>query len=403
MKPLRKIAVLCGDGMGDDPVPALAGRTPLAVANIPNMRRVAAWGHLRLIQTVPAGLAPGSDVANMGLLGYDARANYTGRAAIECAGAGIPLSPGDVAYRTNLVTIRDGIMADYSAGDISTDEGRALIADLDRAAARDGLAFHGGVSYRHLLVWRDGPASLSFNPPHEISGRPVAPNLPSGPRADEMLALMELSKRVFDGHPVNRSRIARGLSPATQIWPWGAGAAMLLEPYAARYGRRGAVVTAVDLVRGLAALAGLDAPRVPGATGWIDTDYAGKGRAAIDALSRGDFAYVHVEAPDECGHKGLPQEKIAAIERIDADIVAPVWQALEAMGQPYRLVVCTDHRTPVAKRGHTSDPVPFAWIDGPVSPETRALPSSAPFDETAPAPAGAPLPLACDLMDGLLR
>ena len=395
--------------MGDDPVPALAGRTPLQLAAMPAIRRVAALGNVRLVQTVPDGMAPGSDVANMGLLGYNAKENYTGRAAIEAAGARIPLAPDDVAYRTNLVTVRDGVMEDYSAGDISTEEGCRLIRDLDAAAAREGLRFNPGVSYRHLLIWNGGPLGLALPPPPPNPPppppptRPVAPYPPSGPRAEEMLALMDLSKRVFDGHPVNAARIAAGKRPATQIWPWGFGKAMRLQPYRERYGLSGAVITAVDLVRGLAELCGLEVVRVPGATGWIDTDYAGKGAAAIDALSRSDFVYVHVEAPDECGHKGMPQEKIGAIDAISAQIVDPVWRALERAGQPYRLVVCTDHRTPVMRRGHTADPVPFAWLDGPVGLDAiDVAPADAAFDESvAPPPEG--LPLVCNLMDSLLR
>lgn len=397
---MRKIAVLVGDGMGDEPLAELGGKTPLQAAKIPNIRRVAALGRVQLVQTVPAGLAPGSDVANMGLLGYNAKDNYTGRAAIEAAGARLPLQPADVAYRTNLVTVQDEKMADYSAGDISNEEAHKLIAALNAAAARDGLRFHGGVSYRHLLIWRDGPAELVLAPPHEISGRPIADYLPKGPRREEILALMDMSRQVFANHPVNRARVAQGKRPATQIWPWGFGKAMSLQPYPARYGLRGGAISAVDLVRGLAVLCGLEVIRVPGATGWIDTNYAGKAQAAADCLRRSDFVYVHVEAPDECGHKGLAAEKVSAIENFDRQIVAPVWAALEADGHPYRLIVCTDHRTPVAKRGHTSDPVPFAWVDGPLGAQAKPD-ASAPFDEFLPAPEA--LPLVCDLMSSLLR
>ncbi len=396
----RKIAVLVGDGMGDEPVAPLDGKTPLQAAAIPNIRRVAALGRVQLVQTVPAGLAPGSDVANMGLLGYNARENYTGRAAIEAAGARLPLQPADVAYRTNLVTVQDERMVDYSAGDISNEEAHELIAALNAVAARDGLQFHGGVSYRHLLIWRNGPAELVLVPPHEISGRPIADYLPKGPRGEEILALMDMSREVFADHPVNRARVAQGKRPATQIWPWGFGKAMSLQPYPARYGLRGGVITAVDLVRGLAVLCGLEVIRVPGATGWIDTNYAGKAQAASDCLRRSDFVYVHVEAPDECGHKGMAEEKVRAIENFDRQVVAPVWAGLEADGQPYRLIVCTDHRTPVAKRGHTSDPVPFAWVDGPLGAPAHAE-ASAPFDEFLPAPDS--LPLVCELMSALLR
>lgn len=399
MNSKRKVAVLVGDGMGDEPVAVLDGKTPLQVADIPAIRGVAGQGRVQLVQTVPDGLAPGSDVANMGLLGYNAVENYTGRAAIEAAGARLALEPNDVAYRTNLVTIEDGMMLDYSAGDISSEEAHELIAALNVAVSRAGLNFHGGVSYRHLLIWRDGPTELAVMPPHEISGKPVAAHLPSGPRAEEARALMELSRHVFADHPVNLARIAKGRRPATQIWLWGYGKAMSLQPYPERYGRRGGVITAVDLVRGLAVLCGLDVIRVPGATGWIDTNYAGKAQAAIDCLRHSDFVFVHVEAPDECGHKGMAEEKVRAIENFDRQVVAPVWSALEAAGEPYRLIVCTDHRTPIVKRGHTSDPVPFAWVDGPLGADAPEV--LADFDEFLPSEEKPPL--VCDLISSLLR
>lgn len=400
MSAKRKIAVLVGDGMGDEPVAVLGGKTPLQVADIAAIRRVAGLGRVQLVHTVPDGMSPGSDVANMGLLGYNAKENYTGRAAIEAAGARLPLDPADVAYRTNLVTIEDGKMLDYSAGDISSEEAHQLIAALNSAAGRTGLRFHGGVSYRHLLIWRNGPLELALMPPHEISGKPVANFLPKGPRAEEFLALMDLSRHIFAEHPVNRARLAKGKRPATQIWPWGFGKAMALQSYPERYGLHGGVITAVDLVRGLAELCKLEVIRVLGATGWIDTDYAGKAQAAVDCLRRSDFVYVHVEAPDECGHKGMAEEKVRAIENFDRKVVAPVWAALEAAGQPYRLIVCTDHRTPIVKRGHTSDPVPFAWVDGPLGAALKPEASAA-FDEFLPA-AGKP-PLVCDLISGLLK
>lgn len=406
MKKARKIAVLVGDGMGDEPIPSLDNHTPLQVAAMPEIRRVAATGHVQLVRTVPDGMAPGSDVANMGLLGYHAGENYTGRAAIEAAGAHIPLAPNDVAYRVNLVTVHDNkIMEDYSAGDMPTEQGRELIASLEKAAGREGLHFHGGVSYRHLLVWRDGPTALSLIPPHEIAGKPILDFLPSGPRQSELRALMDLSREVFANHPVNKERQAAGLRPATQIWPWGCGKAMRLQSYQERYGLKGGIITAVDLIRGLGELCGLDVIRVPGATGWTDTDYSAKARAAINCLLQNDFVYVHVEAPDECGHKGLAEEKIQAIESISTRIVGPVWASLEAAGKPYRLIVCTDHRTPTAKRGHTSDPVPFAWVDGPLGSKAflRDLPPAA-FDEFIPLQNANEKPqLVCHLMDQLLH
>ena len=374
-----KFAILVGDGMGDYPCPELGGQTPLQVARAPNMRRIAAAGECRMVQTVPvSGLPPGSDVANMSLLGYNAEENYTGRAAIEAAGANIPLGANDVAFRCNLVTIEDGRMADYSAGHITSEEARPLIEAVQAELGGNGLRFHAGVQYRHLLVWSGGPLALEMQPPHDISGRPVADFLPRGERAAEVRALMERSQAILRDHPVNRARRAAGQRPATQIWLWGHGRAMQLPTYQQLYGLSGGVITAVDLVRGLGRLAGLEIIVVPGATGLIDTNYAGKVEAALDVLNRHDFVFVHVEAPDECGHAGNAQQKTRAIELFDERVVGPIWEELERRGQPYRMILCMDHRTPCATRGHTRDPVPMVRLDGPVGPVHR----EALFDET---------------------
>jgi len=357
--------------MGDYPVDALGGRTPLQAADAPAMRRIAARSRLYRICTVPDGLPPGSDVCNMGLLGYDARENYTGRAAIEAAGAGIPMEANDVAYRCNLVTIQDSRMRDYSAGHITTEEGCALIEDVGQAVAGENHRFYPGVSYRHLLIWRNGPEEMETHPPHEIADQLVEPYLPAGPRQDEVRALMEATIPLMSKHAVNRQRREQGLNTATQFWLWGQGRAMQLESFATRYGLTGGVVTAVDLVRGLGCLAGLETPRVEGATGFIDTNYAGKVDAAIDILARHPFAYVHIEAPDECGHLGDAALKTRAITDFDHNVVAPVWRHLESMGEPYRLIIAMDHRTPVSKKGHTKDPVPLAVLDGPVGHVTE--------------------------------
>ena len=372
-----KVVVLVGDGMGDYPVDALGGKTPLQAANIPMIRKIAAAGELRLVQTVPDGMPPGSDVANLALLGYDAAKNYTGRAPIEAAGAEIPMAPSDVAFRCNLVTVADGVMDDYSAGHITTEEGRALVCSLQEKLGREGLTFHPGVQYRHLLIWDGGPATCECTPPHEISDKPVEGNLPAGDRQDEIRALMELSKEVFADHPVNQKRIAEGKKPATQIWLWGQGNAMQLESYESLYGLGGGVISAVDLLKGIAKLAGLEAPDVVGATGFLDTNYQGKVDAALEILEREDFVFVHIEAPDECGHMGDAQLKTQAIEEFDSRVVAPVFQWLEDAGEPYTLLLCTDHRTPVALKGHTAEPVPMAVMKGPVG-ETEA---QAAFDE----------------------
>lgn len=360
--------------MGDYPVPELGNKTPLQAADIPNMRRIAGKGDLRLVQTVPlSGLSPGSDVANMALLGFNAEENYSGRAPIEAAGANIPLEPSDVAFRCNLVTVENGKMEDYSAGHISTEEARQLIEAVKEKLERDGLRFHCGVSYRHLMIWRDGPVNLKTAPPHDIAGKPIAEHLPVGERQDELRALMEASVSVLAYHPVNKARIAAGKKPATQIWLWGHGRALRLPGYQDLYGLSGAVITAVDLVRGLGRLLGLEVIAVPGATGYVDTNYEGKVAAALETLKRHDFVFVHIEAPDECGHAGDARLKKEAIEAFDRRVVGPVWREMERRGQPYRLVLCTDHRTPVSVRGHTREPVPMAVLDGPVGEVDREV------------------------------
>lgn len=372
-----KYVVLVGDGMGDYPVPELGNQTILQAASIPHIRRLAAAGQITMVQTVPDNLPPGSDVANLSLLGYNPEEAYTGRAPIEAAGAGIPLHPEDVAFRCNLVTVENGNMADYSAGHISTEEAHQLIASVQETLGRDGLAFHGGVSYRHLLVWRNGPAGIDATPPHEIADKPTASHLPRGTSASDVLTLMEASKDIFARHPVNMARIANGKKPATQIWLWGQGHALKIQSYAEKFGLRGGIVSAVDLVRGLGVLAGLEAPRVPGATGFIDTNFEGKVAAGFDILSRGNFAYIHIEAPDECGHMGDAKLKKHAIELFDTRVVKPVWTELERRGEPYRLIIAMDHRTPASLRGHSREPVPILVVQGPTGP----LNNEAPFDE----------------------
>jgi 2,3-bisphosphoglycerate-independent phosphoglycerate mutase len=392
-----KVLILVGDGMGDYPVEELGGKTPLQAADIPAIRKIAAAGEVRMVQTVPDGMPPGSDVANLALLGYDAAKNYTGRAPIEAAGADIPMSPSDVAFRCNLVTVTDGVMKDYSSGHISTEEGRELITALQEKAGHEGLAFYPGVQYRHLLMWNGGPGTCECTPPHEITDKPVEGHLPAGMRKEEIRKLMELSKAVFKDHPVNVKRVAEGKNPATQIWLWGQGHAMQLESYRALYGLGGGVISAVDLLKGIAKLAGLEAPDVEGATGFLDTNYQGKVDAALEILEREDFAFIHIEAPDECGHMGDAQLKKHAIEEFDARVVAPVFRHMEKTGAPYLLAVCTDHRTPVACKGHTSEPVPMAVMQGPVGEaETQAV-----FDESINA--GVAQGMACDWIQEILN
>ena len=373
-----KIAVLIGDGMGDYPLDQLGGKTPLQMASIPNIRRCAAAGTVRLVTTVPEGMAPGSDVANLSIMGFDPRHYYSGRAPIEAAGAGVEMQPGDIAFRCNLITVDQELIQDHSAGHISTPEARLMLADLESQLGRNGLRFCVGTSYRHLLIWQEGPLDLITVPPHDVLGQPAQRNLPKGKRQAEVRQLMEASKAILAQHPVNIARRQAGQNAATQIWLWGQGPQTALPSYRATFGLNGSVITAVDLVRGIGRLAGLDVRAVAGATGFTDTNYAGKVQAALDVLRQQDFVFVHVEAPDECGHMGDLFKKIEAIEAFDRQVVGPMLQGLQALGSPYRLIIGTDHCTPVTVRNHTRDPVPIICLEGPVK---MAL-AEKPFDES---------------------
>lgn len=372
-----KIVVLIGDGMGDYPLKELDGKTPLQAAAIPNIRAIAAAGVVKLVNTVPKGMTPGSDVANLSIMGFDPTAYYTGRAPIEAAGAGIAMSANDVAFRCNLIAVESECIKDHSSGHITTEEARPIVATLNERLGNKQIEFHVSAGYRHLLIWENGPCEVTTTPPHDVLGQPVARNLPKGARQEELLGLMEASKAIMAAHPVNAKRRQAGKTAPTQIWLWGQGRRTTLPSYLEMFGLTGCVISAVDLVRGIGRLAGLDAIIVPGATGFLDTNYAGKVKAALTALDRNDFVFVHVEAPDECGHMGDLQLKLKAIETFDREVVGPIRRGLEARGQPYRLIIGTDHRTPVSVRNHTSEPVPVAILNGPVQDTGR----EALFDE----------------------
>lgn len=358
-----KYIVLLGDGMSDEPLPDRGNKTPLQLARTAAMDRLARCGQLGLAATIPPGMAPGSDVANLSVLGYDPARYYTGRAPIEAASIGVPLGPRDIALRCNLVTLAgEGTecrMEDYSAGHIPTPEAAELIEWLRPHLECDDISLHAGVSYRHLLVWKNGREDFTTTPPHDISGRPVAGHLPEGPAADRVRALMERSRELLSTCPVNERRRAQGASPVSSIWLWGQGTALSLPAFREVYGLRGSVISAVDLVKGLGICAGLRSIDVPGATGYLDTNYDGKVSAALDALSEDDFLYLHVEAPDEASHKGSLEEKIQAIEEFDARIVAPVLAGLQEHGTLFRVMVLPDHPTPLATRTHSCGAVPF--------------------------------------------
>jgi 2,3-bisphosphoglycerate-independent phosphoglycerate mutase len=361
-----RFAVIVPDGAADEPIPALGGKTALEAARIPTMDRIAAEGELGVVRTVPEGLEPGSDVAQMSLLGYDPGRFYTGRAPIEAAARGIPLGPKDWVFRCNLVTLSDGKMADHSAGQISTEEAAVFIALLGRELAGGNIELHAGVGYRHLLVCRDMDFNVKTFPPHDNLGKPVSGILPRGGGADMLCGLIERSKAVLSGSEASKSRLAGGKSEVSSIWLWGQGRQIALESFKKRFGITGAAITAVDLARGLATLIGFDVIRVPGATGLIDTNYEGKAAAAVKALEDHEIVFVHVEAPDEAGHAGNVRDKVRSIELIDERIVGPVLEALRRYPR-WRILVLPDHPTPVRTCGHSGKPVPFAIAGSGVS------------------------------------
>lgn len=360
-----KYVLVIPDGCADEPQASLGGRTPLEAADIPAMDAIVAAGLVGRANHVPPHLPAGSDVANLSLLGYDPNVYFTGRAPLEAAAQGIQLGPNDCAIRCNLVTIEDQTMRDFTAGHVSTEEATALLATLQTELGGNRLEFVPGVSYRNLVIYRGGETSPPFSsdtratPPHDLTDKSVLDDYPRGPGSDLLNQLMQESVSIFADHPVNVRRRQQGLLPATNIWLWGQGRTPAVRPFAEVYGKQGAMITAVDLLRGLAALLGWRRIDVAGATGYLDTDYAAKGRAAIAALPDVDLVCVHVEAPDEASHEGRADEKIKALEQIDRHIVAPLHEALRAQGD-YRILVTPDHPTPLRTKTHSHGFVPFA-------------------------------------------
>ena len=355
-----KYAIVIPDGAADRPTEALGGRTPFEVARLPNMDYIATEGRLGTVQTIPSGMAPGSDVAILSLLGYDPVRSYTGRAPLEAAARGIEARPDDWIFRCNLVTVADGKMVDYSAGHISTQEADVLVRALEEQFGSDALRFYPGVGYRHLLVVRGESFKVRTTPPHDILGRAVKKYLPKGKNAARLRELMDASRDVLDSHQVNQIRRDLGENPASQIWLWGEGQKPALASFRQRWGLSGAAITAVDLVRGIARLIGWDVIEVEGATGYYDTNYAGKAEAAIEALRHHDLVVVHVESTDEAGHNGDAREKVRALEAVDREIVGSLLKALQGAGEPWRILVAPDHETPLDARTHEGRPVPFA-------------------------------------------
>jgi 2,3-bisphosphoglycerate-independent phosphoglycerate mutase len=361
-----KYIIIHGDGMADWPCDELGGKTPLEAANKPNMDLLATRGELGLVATIPAGMPSGSDVGTMTMLGYDPARYHTGRAPIEAASQGIDMAPDDVVFRMNLVSLKPGadgalVMDDFTAGHITTEEAAAIVADLSAQLSDDGIEFHNGVSYRHLMVWHGGPAATRLTPPHDITGKPSGPHLPEGEGAERLRKIMDRAAAILREHPVNRARIAAGKPAATSVWFWGQGRRPAMPTLKERFGVEGSVISAVDLVNGLGRLAGLERIMVPGATGFLDTDYAAKARYGLKSLERHDFLLLHIEAPDEAGHMGRADLKRDAIERIDELIIGPLLRDLPALGD-FRLLLMPDHATPCKLKTHSNEPVPFAML-----------------------------------------
>jgi 2,3-bisphosphoglycerate-independent phosphoglycerate mutase len=383
-----KYIILVGDGMGDLPIAELGGKTPLAFAKTPAMDRIAGEGELFLVRTVPDGFPPGSDVANLSLLGYLPHECYSGRGPLEAASLGVVLGPDEVAFRCNLVTLRFAgervYMEDYSSSHISSQEARILIEGLETVAGSSHLHFYPGVSYRHLLVHSGEVGPLVTVPPHDYTGREVTEfwqRYNSIPHLREALAK---AVPYLADHPVNRDRQAKQRNPANAIWLWGEGKAPSMLTIREQFGVEGALISAVDLLKGIGVYAGLDIIEVPGATGYLDTNYAGKATAALEALKTRDLVFVHVEAPDEAGHQGSLVDKLQAIEDFDGKIVKPIFEALLADGHDFRLAVTMDHWTPLAARTHSADPVPVAIYDSRLVEPGSGLP----YDEQSAAMTG---------------
>lgn len=367
-----KYIVLVGDGMADYPIKELGNKTPLEAAKIPNMDYIAKNGRSGLVYTVPKGFAPASDVANLSIIGYDPVKYYSGRGPLEAANMGIKLGPDDIAFRCNLVTIADERMADYSAGHITSEEARNLIKFLDKKLGSAKIRFYAGISYRHLLIIRDGSLKEALRttecePPHDITGRPIKDHLPKGEGSGLLIKLMQDSRVLLADNEINKVRIDLKENPADMIWLWGQGVETNMPKFKERFGVDGSVISAVDLIKGIGKSIGLNVINVPGATGYYDTNYQGKGKYALDSLKERDFVFVHVEAPDEAGHNGDLRAKMAAIENFDRFVVGTVLQRFKDQ-KDFRIMVLPDHNTPVSVRTHTAEPVPFAVFGRGIEP-----------------------------------
>ena len=365
---MKYVVLLC-DGMADLPREDLTGKTPMGTANKPNMDKLAKVSEVGLVKTVIDSLKPGSDVANLSVLGYDPSIYYSGRSPLEAGSIGIDMKATRVSFRCNLVTLSDEAeyseknMVDYCSDDISSEEAAELIAFIQEKMGTDEFRFYSGVSYRHCLIWSNGTLDVgTLTPPHDITGRKITEYLGVNKNGEKLLNMMKRSYDLLKDHPVNKKRIERGLRPANSIWLWGEGVRKDLTPFEEKYGLKGAMISAVDLLKGIGKFTGMEVIKVEGATGYIDTNFSGKAEAAIDALKRGnDFVYIHVEAPDECGHRFEIQNKVKSIELIDELILGPILKAFD--GEDIKILICPDHPTPLALKTHTNAPVPYLIYD----------------------------------------
>ena len=400
-----KYVVLLGDGMSDYPLLEKGAKTPLQLSHIPFMDSLAQQGALGLVKTIPDGMPPGSDVANLSVMGYDPSRYYSGRAPIEAASIGVRLGEHDVAFRCNLVTLSgegaERCMDDYSAGHIATEDAQIIINALKQELDSPDITFYRGVSYRHLVVWKNGTDKMITTPPHDITGKNISSYLPQGEGSKKLLELMEKAIKIIPALPISQKKIQQGKKPANAIWLWGQGRFLSIPTFREKYGLTGAVISAVDLVKGLGICAGLSPIDVPGATGYLDTNYEGKARAALGALQEVDFVYLHVEAPDEAGHKGNIDEKIQAIEDFDRRVVKLVIEGLRDKFTDYRVLVLPDHPTPIAIKTHAADPVPFVLFSSKDS--NKSAKQSVGFNEEDAAASGLFIESGWELMDRFIR
>lgn len=402
---MKYLVLLC-DGMADMPSEFLNGKTPMELADKPLMDKLASVSEVGLCKTVAKGLKPGSDVANLSVLGYDPTVSYTGRSPLEAASIGIDLKDTDVTLRCNVVTLsdeenyEDKTMVDYCAGDISTEEAREIINTVEEKLGNEIYSFYSGVSYRHCLVVEGGTTELGdMTPPHDISGKVVGPYLSSHKNAEPLISLMKKSYEFLKDHPVNKKRMAKGEKPANSIWLWGEGTKPVVQNFKEKNGVSGCIISAVDLLKGIGICAGMDTPEVLGATGYIDTNFEGKANAAIDAFKSGtELVYIHIEAPDECGHRLEPENKVKAIGLIDKLVLTKVKDYLDNSGEDYRILICPDHPTPLATKTHSSEPVPFMIYDS-----RKALVGTDTFTEAAAAKTGIFVEHGPSIMDRLLE